>query len=284
MSCESSIHTRQRLGALIAAWLGVALVVGCGPDIERVDPNEQTSVEDPNGSGQQPAKVVEQPEDNPTDQPPPPTIPEVKLTESLQQTNKVGVGDNLPDAELPDLQGQKRTLAELFGEKLTVVVFWQADDPYSTLELEDLQKQFLDAAAEKGVKVVALNVGDQPEAARDAVAPFSPTFPILLDTDGAYFAQVATEHLPRTYLVDPTGKILWFDLEYSSSTRRQLDQAIEAVLLDSGDRSTSGYPSRMTLCRSRASVCSSCFVFQTGRPDAARRRASSAIAVMSPPN
>jgi hypothetical protein len=36
--------------------------------------------------------------------------------------------------------------------------------------------------------------------------------------------------LPRTYLLDSSGKILWFDLEYSRSTRRELNQAIRYVL------------------------------------------------------
>ncbi len=36
--------------------------------------------------------------------------------------------------------------------------------------------------------------------------------------------------MPRTYLVDSQGKILWFDMEYSRSTRRDLRDAIRVVL------------------------------------------------------
>ena len=54
-------------------------------------------------------------------------------------------------------------------------------------------------------------------------------FPNLLDADGKAFAQVGSERLPRTYLLDPQGKILWFDIEYSLATRRELHQALRAV-------------------------------------------------------
>jgi len=54
--------------------------------------------------------------------------------------------------------------------------------------------------------------------------------PIFLDPGGTYFAQVATEKPPRLYLLDGQGKILWFDLEYSETTRQQLGQAIQVVL------------------------------------------------------
>jgi hypothetical protein len=53
---------------------------------------------------------------------------------------------------------------------------------------------------------------------------------VLSDKDGAAHKQVATSKLPRSYLLDPSGKILWFDLEYSPTTRRDLAQAIRFTL------------------------------------------------------
>jgi hypothetical protein len=41
---------------------------------------------------------------------------------------------------------------------------------------------------------------------------------------------VASEKLPRTYLLDASGKILWFDIEYSRTTRQQLLSAIRFSL------------------------------------------------------
>jgi hypothetical protein len=59
---------------------------------------------------------------------------------------------------------------------------------------------------------------------------FGVTFPVLLDADRAAYEKVAAEYLPRLFLVDADGKVLWLDLEYSATTRRQISDAIRHVL------------------------------------------------------
>jgi len=80
--------------------------------------------------------------------------------------------------------------------------------------------------------VIGINVGDPAEKAAEAVEAADAAFPNFLDPDGEYFAKIATGKLPRTYLLDADGRVLWFDLEYSLTTRRQLEQAVEAALRD----------------------------------------------------
>jgi hypothetical protein len=59
------------------------------------------------------------------------------------------------------------------------------------------------------------------------------TFPCLLDQKGAYFAQVAKDtRMPRIFLLDAAGKVLWFDVEYSRFSRRDLNRSIRVVLKD----------------------------------------------------
>jgi peroxiredoxin len=81
-----------------------------------------------------------------------------------------------------------------------------------------------------GVAVVGVNTGDDPQAARELIKLAGARFPNLSDRQGEAFKQVATTKVPRTYLVDASGKILWFDLEYSRTTRRELLQAIRYTL------------------------------------------------------
>ncbi len=157
-------------------------------------------------------------------------IPKVELTKAQTAACLVQVGDLMPEAELPDLNGNVRSLGELRGEKLTVVFFWNSRNIYATTELEDLTDEIAARFAEKGVRVVGINEGDTRQAAVAAVANAGARFVNLLDAGGAYFAKVATEKIPRTYLLDAHGKILWFDMEYSRSTRRALQLAIEVAL------------------------------------------------------
>jgi peroxiredoxin len=88
-------------------------------------------------------------------------------------------------------------------------------------------------ATGRGVQVIGVAVNAPLEAARQQAQQANAHFPILVDATGGAFSQVGIDMLPRTYLLDPTGKILWFDIEYSRTTRRQLQKAIDAVL---GDR------------------------------------------------
>jgi hypothetical protein len=83
---------------------------------------------------------------------------------------------------------------------------------------------------DKGVGIITIAVKEKPDSARKAVEEAEAKSVNLVDADGAYYAKVATGNLPRVYLLDPAGKVLWFDIEYSGVTRASLQQAIEAVL------------------------------------------------------
>ena len=166
----------------------------------------------------------------PVEPPPPPEVAKVALSDEIRATCLVQVGDPMPDAELPDLSGKTQPLASLLGKKLTVVCFWTGKNLYALEELSDLTKDVAEPYAGKDVRVVGVSVGEAPEAAQSKFKLAEASFPNLVDRDGAFFAKVAKERLPRTYLLDAGGKILWFDVEYSRSTRRDLLRAIKVVL------------------------------------------------------
>jgi peroxiredoxin Q/BCP len=171
----------------------------------------------------------------PAPEPPPkPTIPQVGLSAELLATCVVKVGDRMPEGELPDPEGKSLSLASLRGKNLTVLFFWTADNPYSLGEIEDLNDDVARAYADQGVKVVGVNHSDSPEKVRQKVKELSVGFPVLMDPKNEYFAKVAKEKVLRTYLLDADGKILWFDVEYSRSTRRDLLQAINVALGKTG--------------------------------------------------
>jgi peroxiredoxin len=148
----------------------------------------------------------------------------------LEATCLVGVGDPMPDAPLDVLGGEQQQLSSQLGPRLTVMFFWESDNLYAQDELRDLTGDVVEAFGEEGVRVIGINVGDSAEKAAAAVEAAEATFPNFLDPEGEYFATVATEKLPRTYLLDSACRILWFDLEYSLTTRRQLKQAVEVAL------------------------------------------------------
>jgi len=210
----------------------VALILTCLLVVCFGCPNEKTSDKTDEGN------VSKTPNGEPkVIQPPPvPTMPEVYMSEAVEATCRVFPGDTMPEVELPDLQGAVQRLADLYGKsKLTVLLFWS--DGESDFEraivvdgLALLEQHFAQRLAEKGVQVIGINVGDSAEVVRSRLTEAEATFVNFLDADQEFFADVATEGLPRVYLLDDEGKILWFDAEFSENSRKTLLLAIQAGL------------------------------------------------------
>ncbi len=151
--------------------------------------------------------------------------PRVVMSRGHEQTCLVGVGDAMPDLKLTRSNGEPVTMGELQGEALTVVVFWTNRFAFAREQFARLAEEVALPYQHLGLKVIAVNVGDPVEQIEpDAMTRESVV--CVHDRDGAAVAQVAESKLPRTYLLDRDGRILWFDIEYSRTTRRQLRNAI----------------------------------------------------------
>jgi peroxiredoxin len=160
----------------------------------------------------------------------PATIPKVELSKGHEALCKVKVGDVLPAIELPDIgTSQQRKLSDLYGKTATVVVFWTGDRPMTRQLLADLGPDVTELFDDKGVSVVGIAVNETAPHAKAVLDKAGAAFVNLLDASGKAFARVGSARLPRVYVVDRTGKILWFDIEYSQTTRRELHQALHAT-------------------------------------------------------
>ncbi len=157
-------------------------------------------------------------------------IPRVLLTQSHAAMCRVLVGDVLPPLRLADLDGTEHDVSSLFGEKLTVVFFWTGERSSARTGLADLDPDVATPYKDKGVRVVGIAVQESAPEVERHIDEADATFVNLLDPDGSAFAQVGTGMLPRIFVVDSHGEILWFDVEYSRSTRRELRQAICSVV------------------------------------------------------
>ncbi len=223
---------------VILFWAGVVVPwLGCqqaNQPAEKLEPAQPSAQDASSGESAGQATETANVEPAQPEPPPPPKIPEVHLPEQLAKTSLVGVGDTMPPGEVTSLEGSPLPLNSVYGEKLTVVFFWKGEDLYSQMAAVDalqfLEEDVIKSYAGKGVQVVAINVREAPSTVRQRLNEAKTSFPNFRDPEGAYFAKVATERLPRIYLLDGQGKILWFDLEYSRTTRTQLMRAIQVVL------------------------------------------------------
>ncbi len=142
----------------------------------------------------------------------------------------VEVGDAFPTATLVDLDGESVALASLYGPKLTVVVVWRASHPYAVAALRDMTNLIERPFAAEGVQVVGINVGDPGTTVQEVTDSGGIAYPQLLDEEETLYAQLATSLLPRIYLLDEAGRVVWLDVEYAVATQRHLRHAVRFML------------------------------------------------------
>jgi|GEM_PF-4035134 len=179
-----------------------------------------------------PAKALLQESSNAAAEPAASRIPPVLLSAGHRKLCRIFVGDHLPPIELPRLGGDVTELASLQGKRATVVLFWHPDRWMARGALGDLSVLARQWAG-KRVALVGIACGQPAGAVQAQLTATGALFPQLLDTDGHAFSLVSQDAgptpLPWIYVLDKKGKIVWFDIEYSEATRRELRQTI-AVL------------------------------------------------------
>jgi peroxiredoxin len=154
-----------------------------------------------------------------------PGIPKVFLTAEHSAMCRVRTGDPLPAVGLAQLSGGETELARLRGKQATVVLFWGEDAWMSETALADLAAIELSS----DIAVVGIAVQLPKNEAEAVIEKAGVKFHILLDADGKAFNQVGMTKMPRVYVLNESGEIVWFDIEYSQSTQRELEQTL-AVL------------------------------------------------------
>jgi hypothetical protein len=169
--------------------------------------------------------------------PPPPPIAQVPpVVMSKQHRDKLEVfqNDALPaevlDEQLVGLDGKSHSLRSELGQKLTVVLFWSSDHAYAAEELHYLATRVNHDFGQKGVKIVTINQRDnQQQASKAAGSAGASSLVTLLDSNKT-LSQLADGSVPRTYLLDAEGRVLWLDIVFDRTTQRDLAGAINFVL------------------------------------------------------
>ncbi|MDX1963594.1 MAG: redoxin family protein [Pirellulales bacterium] len=156
-------------------------------------------------------------------------IPPVRMSAAHEQGVKVKVGDLFPQVALPDGEGQPHTVADYQG-KPTVVIMWRGNNPFAIEALKDAEPLILRQYGKVGLKVVAINSFEKAADQESLLGEWKPGFAMLWDTEQKLLTAVGGAEFPRIYLLDSTGRVLWLDIEYSRSTRRQLQEALRAVV------------------------------------------------------
>jgi peroxiredoxin/mono/diheme cytochrome c family protein len=126
----------------------------------------------------------------------------------LHDSAFAGEAADYPTGVLPTSDGSQRDLAELRGEKATVLVFNSIHCPISrgyTPTLNNLAEKY----AERGVRIVALNpnAGQSLREMETHRREFDFQFPLLKDAGGKIARQLGVKACPEVCLFDGQGKL-----------------------------------------------------------------------------
>ena len=110
-----------------------------------------------------------------------------------------------PDFTLDSLHGDAVTLSDLQGQ-VVILDFWATWCTPCFEGLDHLQ-QVHEQYADRGVVVLAINVGEDRREAAEFVAEHGYSFTVLLDTDARISDGYGVQGIPHTIIVDRGGEV-----------------------------------------------------------------------------
>jgi peroxiredoxin len=134
-------------------------------------------------------------------------------------------GSPAPDFVLTDMEGNKHKLSDYRGRGV-FLNFWgtwckpcEREMPY----MDKLYKQYKD----KGVEILAVNVGESKYSVQNFSDKYKLTFPILIDKGEQVQSAYNVDPLPVTFLIDKDGKVV--DMLTGSLTEKMIHQHMQSI-------------------------------------------------------
>jgi len=117
------------------------------------------------------------------------------------------VGVTPPKFTLLDLKGDKIAMPEDFSGKVVVIRFWIDSCKSCEKEMPEIDLIY-NKYKDKGLVVLAINVGQSKNAAEAFATKLHISYPVLLDTNSATTEQYGVKAVPSTFVVDRKGVII----------------------------------------------------------------------------
>lgn len=129
------------------------------------------------------------------------------IVNSLQEEKeRIVAGDQAPDFILETLDGEKVQLSDFRGQGV-FLNFWATYCPPCKEEMPYMDNQYK-YFKDKGVIVLAVDVGEPKVTVEEFVKQYSLTFPVLLDPSEDVMSAYGIGQLPVTFLVDKDGMVV----------------------------------------------------------------------------
>lgn len=147
-------------------------------------------------------------------------------------TSKYKRGDAISDFSGIGLDGEFIAMSDLRGQQVVVVDFWATwckPCVNGMPALQELHEEF----GERGVTVLAVNVGEQAETVRNFIKTAGYEFTVVMDGDSKIKEEFGVGGIPQLFVVGRDGLLKHTSIGYPPSPEgaRKKTQALKKLLL-----------------------------------------------------
>lgn len=155
--------------------------------------------------------------------------PATSLTQDdVETTTLIHAGDKAPDFSVKMLDGSTVTLSALQG-KPVLLIFWATWCPPCRSELAHLQEGVIDVYGDT-ITVLPISRGEKRDVVESYISRMGYTFAVGLDSDQNIYRMYATNYVPRCFVIDSEGKVLYAGVGYDEEIAKEVDAAIQEAL------------------------------------------------------
>ncbi len=149
--------------------------------------------------------------------------------DEIAKTTIVKKGDKAPDFTVEMVDGSKVQLSKLKG-KVVVVNFWATWCPPCREELKHVQKQLIDRFKGKKFAFLPISRGEKKDVVEAFRKKMNYTFPMGLDPQQSIYKLYASNYIPRNFVVDKDGKVIYVSVGYTPEEFAEMVKVIEEAL------------------------------------------------------
>lgn len=157
-----------------------------------------------------------------------PTPSGVEQQDDVEATTLIHAGDMAPDFTVEMLDGSSVTLSALQG-KPTLLIFWATWCPPCRAELSHLQEGVIDLYGDK-ITVLPISRGEKRETVEEFLTKMGYTFAVGLDGDQSIYRKYATNYIPRCWVIDSKGEVVYAGVGYDEAIAAEVQEALNRAL------------------------------------------------------
>lgn len=148
--------------------------------------------------------------------------------DDVEATTLIHAGDMAPDFTVEMLDGSSVTLSKLQG-KPTLLIFWATWCPPCREELSHLQEGVIDVFGNK-INVLPISRGEKREVVEGFLDKMGYTFAVGLDGDQSIYRKYATNYIPRCWVIDSKGEVVYAGVGYDEAIAAEVQKALNKAL------------------------------------------------------